>query len=205
MKNFIILSSIIKDRRSIRKFNCKPVDLELVKKIIDIASHAPSNNNRQGWKFFVFQNPQVKKEISDRIIKQIKLNQNKSKLIDELMTTYQENFTYFKNAPLVIACCFVKPSRFQYKIFETNEENRHLTGELISLSLVIQNILLLSESAGIGTLVMTSPLIVAQDIKEILNIPKKYSIGAFVCMGYYDKRPAPPAHLSINQILHMEK
>ena len=204
MEYFEGISTVIKRRRSIRKFNKQPVDMNMVKKIIDIASHAPSNNNRQGWKFYVTEDAKLKKAFYDLILKKLKVRNHQSKVIDNLMADYEKHFVHFKNAPVVVVCCFVKPNRIQTKIFETDQENQHMTGELISLSLVIQNMLLLAESAGIGTLVMTSPLVIAQDIKQMLGIPEKYAIGAFVCMGHYDERPDPPRHYELEKILHIK-
>ena len=208
MEYFDIISTVIKRRRSIRNFNNRPVDMDLVKKIIDIASHAPSNNNRQGWKFYVTKESAIKQAFCDLILKKLKDRKHqaeqKSKIIDTLMTEYEKHFMHFKNAPVIVVCCFVKPNRFQTEIFETDQENQHMTGELISLSLVIQNMLLLADSLGLGTLVMTSPLVIAQDIKKILEIPEKYAIGSFVCMGHYDKRPDPPRHYELDRILHIK-
>lgn len=203
MDNFEKLSDIIKKRRSIRTFNNQPVDIDLVKQIIELSSHAPSNNNRQGWKFYVVRDRKIIQEICNRVTTTLEEIRHKSKVVDDFMNPYQINFTHFENAPVVIVCCFVKPNRFQFKVFDTDEENRHFTGELISLSLVIQNILLASESLGLGTLVMTAPLIAARDIKQILNIPNKYTIGAFICLGYYDERPDAPPHRPLDQILQM--
>jgi len=203
MDNFDRLSEIIKRRRSIRTFNSRPVDIDLVRQIIDLSSHAPSNHNRQGWKFYVVQDQKIIQKIGSRVTKKLDGIHRKSNVIDDHMKPYQKNFTHFENAPVFIACCFVKPNRFQSKVFDVDEENRHFTGELISLSLVMQNILLASESVGIGTLIMTAPLIAACDIKQILNIPNKYTIGAFICMGYYDERPEAPPHRPLDQILHM--
>lgn len=203
MDNFDRLSEIIKRRRSIRTFNSQPVDIDLVKQIIDVSSHAASNNNRQGWQFYVVRDRKIIQKMCSRVVTKLEGIHQKSKVLDDHIKPYKNNFTHFENAPVVIACCFVKPNRFQFKVFNVDEENRHFTGELISLSLVMQNILLASESHGLGTLVMTAPLIAAHDIKQILNIPNKYTIGAFICLGYYDERPDPPPHRPLDQILHV--
>ena len=202
MKDFETVSTVIKRRRSIRRFNGKPVDMDLVRKIIDTASHAPSNNNRQGWKFYIIGDNSLKETFSDRILETISDRQRQSKLADALLASYKNHFIHFKLAPVVVVCCFVKPNAFETELFRTDEENRHMSGELISLSLVIQNILLLAESAGLGSLVMTSPLVNARDIKAALRIPAKFTIGALVCMGHYDKRPDPPRHHGLERILH---
>jgi hypothetical protein len=61
--------------------------------------------------------------------------------------------------------------------------------------------MLLSESMDIGTLIMTTPLIAAHEIKKAVNIPAKYSIAAFLCMGKYYQRPESPRHKKVEDIL----
>ncbi len=197
------LSGIIKTRRSIRQFNDKPVDLELVKSIINVASHAPSNHNRQGWRFFIVADKKVIRKMNDAVVDHLDGIDCKSKVIGDALNSYRNNFTCFKHAPLVVVCCFVKPNRLTFRVIKTDEENNHFTGELISLSMAMQNILLASESLGLGTLVMTAPLVAAREIKAILKIPGKLSIGAFICMGHFEERPEPPPHLPLERIIQI--
>lgn len=51
-------------RRSIRKFKKKPVDLNLVLKILDVARYAPSAKNSQPWEFIVVTDEAVREKLS---------------------------------------------------------------------------------------------------------------------------------------------
>lgn len=195
------LRDIIKGRRSIREFSSETIDIETLQTIVDTASHAPSNNNRQGWLFVAVTDKALIQTMCGLVTEKLSQSQNKSRTLDDLMDDYRSHFTVFKNAPAILICCHVKPARFSFKLFDTDEENRHFTGELISVSLAMQNILLLSESMGIGTLVMTAPLIAAREIKDAVGIPSKYTIAAFICMGKYAGKPDPPRHKPVTDIL----
>ncbi|MFA5029370.1 MAG: nitroreductase family protein [Patescibacteria group bacterium] len=59
------LIKAIKNRRSVRTFQHKPVARELIEKLIESAICAPSACNIQGWKFIVVDNQDVKKSIVD--------------------------------------------------------------------------------------------------------------------------------------------
>ena len=124
-------------------------------------------------------------------------------VLHDVLTSYRSNFLNFQDAPVVLVCCFVKPSRFATQAFPIGEENRHLTGELISMAMCVQNILLLAEAAGLGAVIMTAPLISAPAIRSILKIPPKYHLGAFVCMGNYDAKPPMPRHKSLEEVLRI--
>jgi iodotyrosine deiodinase len=50
-------------RRSVRDFSDKPVSQEVIEKIIQTASTAPSGAHKQPWTFVAIQNPEIKSEI----------------------------------------------------------------------------------------------------------------------------------------------
>ncbi|BDC17257.1 NADH dehydrogenase [Acidianus sp. HS-5] len=52
------------NRRSIRSFQKKDVDDELLKKLIYVANHAPNSMNRTPWKFIIIRDEQTKVELS---------------------------------------------------------------------------------------------------------------------------------------------
>ncbi|GBD96591.1 MAG TPA: nitroreductase family protein [Nitrospirae bacterium] len=53
----------IKNRRSIRRFEERPVPEELVRKIIEAGQWAPSACNRQAWKFIIIESEEVKERL----------------------------------------------------------------------------------------------------------------------------------------------
>ena len=101
----ITYPEMLKQRRSVRDFQDKKVDLEIVKEIIAEAALAPSASNGQPWRFVVINNRQIMKKISD---------ENKKNLLEDfsrnpaaLNPSYKailsdEKFNIFYNAPCVI-------------------------------------------------------------------------------------------------------
>lgn len=55
---------LIRTRRSIRKFTGAPVSDEVINKIIEAGTWAPSGMNNQPWKFGIVKDNDLKKEIS---------------------------------------------------------------------------------------------------------------------------------------------
>jgi nitroreductase len=60
------LFEAIKSRRSVRRFEEKPVPEELIKRVIDAGQWAPSACNRQDWKFIIVDS----KEVKERLLKE---------------------------------------------------------------------------------------------------------------------------------------
>ena len=96
---------LIKNRRSIRDFEDRPVSLETIKEIINESCLAPSSGNRQEWRFVIVNNKDWLKRLSDEskgnILKEIEINP------ETYMSRYKEalkneKFNVFYNAPCLI-------------------------------------------------------------------------------------------------------
>ena len=53
----------ILSRRSIRKYNKKPVSDEVIKKLLEVAMSAPSAGNEQPWHFIIIDDPLILSKI----------------------------------------------------------------------------------------------------------------------------------------------
>lgn len=63
------LKEVIKQRRSIRKFDTKKLDNSIIEEILYHGSLAPSGKNRQPWRFVVIQEDvELKNKIADIMI-----------------------------------------------------------------------------------------------------------------------------------------
>lgn len=51
-------------RRSIRKYRAQPVEIDVIKKVLDIARYAPSAGNRQPWIFIVVTDKDTKSKLA---------------------------------------------------------------------------------------------------------------------------------------------
>jgi nitroreductase len=59
------LFSLIKTRRSVRRFTDEPVSDETIDKIIEAGTWAPSGKNNQPWRFAVIRDHTVKSQVSE--------------------------------------------------------------------------------------------------------------------------------------------
>ncbi|MBN1639749.1 MAG: nitroreductase family protein [Anaerolineae bacterium] len=58
------LLSLIKSRRSVRRYLPDPVPTEMVEQVLEAGRWAPSANNQQPWAFIVLQDERVRKEVA---------------------------------------------------------------------------------------------------------------------------------------------
>jgi nitroreductase len=92
------LLELIKSRRSIRNFTDEPISDEDLLRIIDAARYAPSNTNRQPWKFIIIKNDSVKNKIAETVAQ--KMDSLRSSIKDaetsDLLNSYEEYFLFIR-------------------------------------------------------------------------------------------------------------
>lgn len=190
------LSSILKGRRSIRKYKKDMVPKEILAEIIRNAFWAPSGMNIQSWEIVV-----VGGKTRDRIAEIVSKARPriepglKEFLPDKIVQFSMKFFENFGDAPILI---LVYVPKIQVNITEamSNEERynveRYRYASLLSAAALAQNILILAHEKGLGTCWMTDPKRAEEEINKLLGIDDK-ELAACIPIGYSDHiPPAPP-------------
>jgi len=186
---------IIARRRSIRVFSDDPVPGADLERILEAATLAPSGTNSQPWHFVVVKDKTSRKKMAAAV----------EAKMDEILTwpetadkarrinAYRRSFTFFGDAPVVIAVLGKDHQTIVRKTIENHgivqSRNRPSAAHL-SVAAAIQNLILSASVLGYGTCWMTGPLIAAQEIEEILGVEEPWYLSSVVPLG----RPAehPP-------------
>ncbi|MFC2140886.1 nitroreductase family protein [Acidobacteriota bacterium] len=202
------LLTTIKERRSIREFTTAKINDEDIKILIDAARYAPSNSNRQAWKFIILKNEKIKSGIAQAVkekTEKIKHGiEDKERL--EMFGDYAKYFLVFSRAPVVIFVLYKTGLSIVDHVLSGTDAGagiRKVESELISVSMAIQNLLLAAHAMGLGACCMTSPLIAYAEIKKILDIRPPFEIAALIPIGKYKKQPEPVTRKKIDRIIEM--
>jgi len=165
----------IRGRRSIRAFKSDDVSPEIVEKLLDAASWAPSAGNIQPWEFIVVRKPEIKRALVEAALDQ----------------------TFIEEAPVVIAVCANKNRSSQgYGI-----RGKTLYC-LQDTAASIQNIVLTAYSLGLGTCWVGA--FREEEAREILKIPEGIRPVAIIPVGYPAETPSPRNRRPISQTVHYE-
>ncbi len=188
----------VRGRKSIRRFKQAPVPEEDIKKILDAGRWAPSANNTQPWSFIVIKDSAVLRkmavavrEMIDRMIPFAESEKQAQRL-----AAYKGNYyTFFENAPVVIAVCMeaydAGTDRLLAKMGYAPEDVKRLRPlpGLQSVSGAIQNMLLAVHALGYGSCWMTGPLVAQEAFETILGFGKERFIAAILPVGVPDEYP----------------
>lgn len=173
------LKEAIYNRRSIRKYKEEKVPKETILEIIKDATCAPSGHNLQPWKF---------KIIDD---------ETKNKVANTLYEKYKDKKGY--TAPFTAEV--IKSLSTLVVVYLDSEEKEEFsrTINLLSIGGMIDEILLLAEERGLGTLWIADTNNIMEEMKEItgVNLESVSCIG----FGYKDQAPNKRPRKSLEEII----
>jgi nitroreductase len=187
------LLTVIKHRRSTRRYTTEPVPADEVMKVLEAARWAPSGNNTQPWEFVVVSEKEKLRQVTE-----ILLDQNKRLRENSLNFPYASK-DYLWNVSTVIFVCGDPRFKQAYPQSKVNEEMAKMYRDnsqviyIQTISAAICNILLAATSLGLGTVWITGTheSITEQQLRETLKIPEILDVICCIPLGYpADKRPS---------------
>jgi len=201
MMDFETFMEFAKTRRSIRKFSDEKISRGKIEQLIEAAAWAPSNHNRQGWKFLVFEDKSKIVELADKTRlsirdKMIKANRQLSNHAEEII--YYSGV--FDQAPVIILVMHKKSPAVSKSILN-GMDNRPVSSEAISAAMACENLLLGAHSMGLGSCIMTAPLLADDVWNGLDDLPLGYEATCLVAVGHPDETPLAPRRKDINHII----
>jgi len=194
-------------RRDVRShFTSRPIDEEIIMKILEAAHHAPSVGFSQPWNFILIKDNKTKKKIKESFEKE---KEYSAKLVEE---PRRSKYLSFKlegiiDAPVNI-CVTYDPSKFgPFVIGRTTIPE---TG-IYSVCCAVQNLWLASRTEGIGVGWVS---ILSNDVlKRVLDLPEHVIPIAYLCLGYVEQFAKKPdletagwlPRLNLKDVVYYEK
>jgi len=202
------LLAIIRERRSIREFGPESVSDEDMRLIVEAARQAPSNSNRQAWKFLAVRNRDVRMRLRSAVESKIASIREKATDPEQLAVLGQFGpfLTFFADAPLLFVVLYKKAPSFLeplLKGLDALTAEATFPAEGFSAAMAVQNMLLAAHAIGLGACCTTAPLVAAGEIRDILKIPPAYVIAALVPVGRPVRPPPAQFRKPVEQILEV--
>ncbi|MCD8349034.1 MAG: nitroreductase family protein [Planctomycetaceae bacterium] len=179
------LKQCVEGRRSIRKFTDEAVSDELLKKIVDVATLAPSWKNSQTTRYIAISSEAVKKELAEKCVLGFEFNK-KSILA----------------APTVILVTTVSPrSGFERDGSPSTSKGTHW--ESFDAGIATQTLCLAAYAEGLGTVILG--VFDEAKVIETAKVPEGQKVSAIIAIGHPDEAPAMPKRKSSDEILSIVK
>jgi len=191
----------LRTRRSMRSFAARPVEREVLERLIDAATTAPSSSNRQPWRYSVVTSPRVKAAIVDAVASRV------AEIKDIIQRGHHAedfgNYGDFFFEPLKEARAIVVPQYRPYPDLIANliasgggDPSKYATAgtmqaELVSTSASIMALLLQAHAEGLGACMMAGPMVARDRIHELLGIAEPWRMVGAIALGYREDSQPP--------------
>jgi len=196
----------IASRRATRHFDSsKPLSDELLKRILHLATHAPSGYNLQPWRFLV-----VRTEANRKKLKACAYNQPKIGEAPVVVIVLGYHFPERSNLDAIVSVSqnlgamtpeFAAENRARAKAAMGNVTDRPLWTTR-STMLAAATMMLAAESLGVASAPMEG--FDAQKVKEAFGVPHDHTVCALVALGYAAKSQPFPGRLGLSDVCYEE-
>lgn len=196
--NFLQLA---KSRRSIREFTHRKISHSQIERLIEAARWAPSNHNRQGWKFIVFEDSQEICELSVKVREFVKESLKRAHKLALAQSNELVHFAgAFDRASVVILAMHKKSPAIGKSILSL-ATSELVSGEALSTAMACQNLLLAAHAMGLGTCLMTAPLLAGEVWKSLHDLPAGFEPTCLIAVGYPAHMPTAPQRKRLKHII----
>lgn len=199
--DFESYSELVRSRRSIRKYTNVKVSRAQIECMIEAACWAPSSHNRQGWKFIVFEDRDQIKQLAEEVrqfVRKVLASTNRS------IASHTDDLVHysgaFDQAPTVVLVMHKKSPAMSKSMLST-ATSELVSGEAISAAMACQNLLLAANAMGLGTCVMTAPLLAGKVWNSLNDLPPGYEFTCLITVGYPSELPSAPRRKNLEHLV----
>ena len=177
------LYRIIKDRRSIRRFDDSAIPPEILQRVLEAATMAPSAHNGQSWRFVILTALDDKRSLANTLGEELR----EDRLADgddpgQIEKDVAQSIERITNAPVVVIACL------SMEAMDVYPDERRKTAEYImavqGVSMAAQNLLLAAHAEGLGACWLCAPLFTKDEVREELSLPDGWDPQGLIILGY---------------------
>ncbi|HEY6042421.1 MAG TPA: nitroreductase family protein, partial [Anaerolineae bacterium] len=100
------LLKVINTRRSVRRYQTRPVPRELIDRALDAARWAPSAHNRQPWRFVVIERAETKHTLATKMEERLRADMERDGVASEsIEADVTRSYARITSAPVVLVVC----------------------------------------------------------------------------------------------------
>jgi nitroreductase len=178
--------------RAVRRLRPDPIPDDVLRRVLEAATWAPSGGNRQSWRIIVVKDPDTKRSLRDLYRGPwTEYAKARTGVLDALPEaarekaerTYAAGDHLAENLHRVPAICVFVFEPSGLAITDARLDRASVVGGG-SLYPAVQNLLLACRAEGLGCVLTTLLVAFEAQIRELLDLPEPWATYAFVPIGY---------------------
>jgi coenzyme F420-0:L-glutamate ligase/coenzyme F420-1:gamma-L-glutamate ligase len=186
-------------RRSVRRFTSQPVPEDVLERVLESASWAPSPHNSQPWRFVVLRSAQSRHDMTASLglefLKDLLASDVKP---DDARVQVERSGRRIQEAPVAIVLC-LDESVLEHHVLESRQAGERLMA-VQSVAMAGQNLLLAAHLSGLGGVWLCAPLFAPQAVRRALGLPESWQPQGMILLGYPATQPPAGERLPIDSL-----
>lgn len=180
---FSAFADLARARRSIRRYDDRPVSAHLIREILTVAQWSPSAHNRQPWRFVVIETEQAKHDLAHQMGAQLRQDlENDHVPTDVIEQDVNRSYERITSAPVLICVCMSMIDMDTYSDRRRNENEKIMA--IQSTAMAGQTLLLGVHAAGLSACWLCAPLFCPEIVRNVLDLPKDWQPQGLITIGY---------------------
>jgi nitroreductase len=181
---------VVLNQRACREFSSDPVDEGLIERCLQAATHAPSAENLQPWRFIVVQEPELLAKVGELTSRAWIMGgraHSAGRLSDAMLAEVDRGATGgTQAAPVTIVVCGAAGPALEVTL-------------PASVYPATQNLLLAATALGLGSAMTTLATIFGDELAYVLGLPESVRPMAVVPIGWPLRPLGPPRRRPVTE------
>ena len=195
-----VFEDLIKGRRSIRRYDARPIEQATVDALLEAGTWAPSAHNRQPWRFVVLTDAAARETLAQRMgdrLREARLADGDD--IADVEADASRSFQRISRAPLVIVAFLTMEDMDVYSD-PLRQSAEHLMA-VQGVAMAVNNILVAAQAEGLGACWMCAPLFCSDAVVEATGAPEHWQAQALLTLGYAASKGKPASRKPLDQVV----
>ena len=202
------LVDAMETQRAVRRLDTsRPVDHDLLLRVLELSLKAPTSSNTQDWTYVVVEDPEQKARVGAvyrrlyRLFNPIVTRQAKGDAQAlRNMAPGQWQAEHFAEIPVFVIPCYRKNTNHR----PTGRPQIRVSSFYGSVYPAVQNLLLACRAVGLGASLQTLPIWWIPSIRKILGLPRTVVPVCIIPIGWAKGRYGPTQRTPIGEIVHLD-
>ncbi|MFW5709015.1 MAG: nitroreductase family protein [Chloroflexota bacterium] len=173
----------ILSRRSLRRYQTKPIPENVIWQILKAGHWAPSAHNRQPWRLAVIQSASAKEQLARAMGARLRSDLEHDQVPEDVIVKdVNRSYDRITSAPVLILLCLSMVDMDSYPDEQRNTNEWVMAVQ--STAMAGQNMLLAAHDAGLGACWMCAPLFCPDVVRDTLALPPDWQAQGMLTIGY---------------------
>jgi F420 biosynthesis protein FbiB-like protein len=175
--------TLLRSRRAIRRYEDRPVAPELVNRLLETATWAPSAHNRQPWRFAVLTGALGKDRLARAMGRRLRADRSADGDAPAVIERdVARSYARITGAPLLIVVSLTLAEMDRYPDPQRSAHERTMAVQ--SVAMAAQNLWLAAHAEGLGACWLCAPLFVPDLVRRTLALPADWEPQGLLTVGW---------------------